>query len=387
LMFVELVLLLVAGLIVPLIANKLSKKPGEELVEESAVLQTQVIDSIQGMGELQIYQADRRLTESLAQQSESVLAAQTSLNRVSGMAQGSTLFFANLAMWLMVIVAIPLVTTAKLEAVQLPMLALLALASFEMIMPLPLALQALPQTLTAAKRIFAIIDTPEQVSEPASPNVIPVDFAIEFDKVSFAYAEQAENTLDNFSLRIEHGQKVGIVGPSGAGKSTLIALLMRFWDPQQGQIKLGDHSLTTYDSEALRQQFAVASQHAHLFNSTIKRNLLLANPDASDENIIEACKVADIHEFIDSQEEGYDTWIGEAGTKLSGGQIQRLAIARALLKDAPVLILDEPGENLDAETEQRVMSNIIKASVNRTVILITHKKVGIEAMDQLVSLH
>lgn len=387
LMLVELVLLVVAGLIVPLIANKFSKKPGEELVEKSAVLQTQVIDSIQGMGELQIYQADARLTETLSQQSESVLEAQTSLNRVSGMAQGSTLFFANLAMWLMVIVAIPLLATSQLEPAQLPMLALLALASFEMIMPLPLALQALPQTLTAAKRIFAIIDTPVQVSEPASPKAIPEDFTLEFDKVSFAYPEQSKSTLENFSLRIEQGQKVGIVGPSGAGKSTIIALLMRFWDPQQGQITLGDDALTAYDSEELRKQFAVASQQVHLFNSTVKRNLLLANPEAADEQIVEVCKIAEIHDFIESQEEGYDTWIGEAGTRLSGGQIQRLAIARALLKDAPILILDEPGENLDAETELRVMQNILEASVGRTVILITHKKVGLEAMDQLVSLN
>lgn len=386
LMWVELVLLLLAGLVVPLMANKFSKKPGVVLIEKSAALQTHVIDSIQGMGELQIYQADKRLTHELTQQSESVLAAQTDLNRVSGMAQGSTLFFANLAMWLMVIVAIPLVTASQLEPAQLPMLALLALASFEMIMPLPQALQALPQTLTAAKRIFAIIDTPAQMTEPASPKPLPDTFTIAFDQVSFAYPKQTESVLEGFSLTIAPGEKVGIVGPSGIGKSTIIALLMRFWDPQQGQVKLGGHSLTAYDSEEVRKQFAVASQHAHLFNSTIKRNLLLANPDATEEQLINVCKIADIHDFIEAQEEGYDTWIGEAGTKLSGGQIQRLAIARALLKDAPVLILDEPGENLDAETEQRVMHNILEASTGRTVILITHKQVGLEAMDQLVSL-
>ena len=157
------------------------------------------------------------------------------------------------------------------------------------------------------------------------------------------------------NLTIPAGGRVVISGPSGTGKSTLVNLLLRFWDYQAGQIKIGGGELREYRAEDVRGWIGVVPQHIHLFNSTVRDNLLLANPDATDEQIIAACRQADLHDFIQSLPEGYDTLIGENGMLLSGGERQRLAIARAILKNAPILILDEATANLDAATEQKIM--------------------------------
>jgi ATP-binding cassette subfamily C protein CydC len=286
----------------------------------------------------------------------------------------------------MLIVAIPMVTTGNLAPANLPMLALFALASFEAILPLPLAFQTLPGTLAAARRLFEIVDTKPAVIEPASPADMPKRFDIQIENASLRYPNSQINALDSISLDIPQGKHIAIVGASGSGKSTLINAMMRFWPIGSGAIKLNGISIDQFSGEDLRLQFAVATQQSTLFNSTIKRNLLLAKRDATNEEIQQACKLAQIHEFIETLPEGYDTWIGEAGHKLSGGQIRRLGIARALLKPASVLILDEPGEGLDSVTEQKMLQAIAENAKGKTLILITHHLVGVESMDQVVRL-
>ena len=164
--------------------------------------------------------------------------------------------------------------------------------------------------------------------------------------------------------------------------------MVRFWEPQAGTIRLGGYLLNQYNSDELRKHFSVIAQHNQLFNSTLRGNLLLANPDATDEDLQTACKAAQIHDFIISQPEGYQTWIGEAGLILSGGQARRLSIARGLLKEAPILILDEPGEGLDTPTEKAMLDAVIKQADQKaqTVILITHKKAGLSYMDNVIDM-
>lgn len=180
---------------------------------------------------------------------------------------------------------------------------------------------------------------------------------------------------------------MGIVGPSGAGKSTLVNLLLRFWDPGEGQILLGGNNLLDYGASDVRSCIGVLSQNTQIFNGTIKENLLLARPEASEDEMIEAARIAQIHDFILSLPETYGTWLGEGGAWLSGGERQRLALARVLLKDAPILILDEPSANLDALTEQALFETLHEIILQRTTLLISHRLVAMELADEILVLH
>lgn len=179
---------------------------------------------------------------------------------------------------------------------------------------------------------------------------------------------------------------MALVGPSGAGKSTIVNLLLRFWDYREGVIYLGGHELKRYSPEDLRRLLGVVTQHTHLFNATIRENLLLARPGASEEELIAAARRARIHDFIQTLPRGYDTCVGEGGFKLSGGQRQRLAIARVLLKNAPILVLDEATAGLDPVTEREVMDAVYSLMQGRTTLVITHRLVGLEVMDEILVL-
>jgi ABC-type multidrug transport system fused ATPase/permease subunit len=208
---------------------------------------------------------------------------------------------------------------------------------------------------------------------------------VEFDKVTFKYGLRDEAALQGVSFSLDKGKRLAVVGPSGAGKSTLVNLLMRFWD-SPNDILLDGHPIGSFNQDDVRRMFAVVAQNAFFFNATIKQNLLLAKPRATNEEIENAARQAQIHEFITSLPLGYETWIGEKGTRLSGGERQRLAIARALLKDAPVLLLDEPTANLDPLTERQVLDVLLQVTQHRSLLLITHRLVGLENFDEIVVL-
>jgi ABC-type multidrug transport system fused ATPase/permease subunit len=192
--------------------------------------------------------------------------------------------------------------------------------------------------------------------------------------------------LENLDFSLSQGGKIAVVGPSGAGKSTLAYLLLRFWEYTQGRILLGGKELHCYRQEDVRRMLSLVSQTTDLFNATIKDNLLLARPDAAQEDLFRAARLAQMHDFILSLPQGYDTWIGEQGLRMSGGERQRLAVARALLKDAPLLILDEPTANLDPSTERRLLDCLKVMMQDRTTLLITHRLVGLETMDEILVL-
>ena len=382
----EFVLLLIAGLIMPLLVNRLSKKSGEKIVLISTELRTQVVDSVQGLGELLIYGAAEQQAQKIDNLSQALLVQQAKMARYNGLSQAVLSLCANLALLLIVFISIPLVTTAGLSPANLPMLALFTLASFEAVLALPLAFQTLPETLAAARRIFAIVDAKPLVTEPSGDSPTVAHHDIEFNNVCFQYNKTSPKVLDKLSFKLSAGSRLGIVGASGMGKSSIINLLLRFWEANAGDIRFGGHNIEAYKGDDIRQYFSVVTQQNHFFNSTIKRNLLLAKRDASDAQLEEVCRVAQIHDFITSLDDGYDTWVGEAGFKLSGGQLKRLTIARALLKDAPILILDEPTEGLDSKTEKAVLDAVFDYKKDNSILLITHRKVGLNAMDNVLVL-
>jgi subfamily B ATP-binding cassette protein MsbA len=242
---------------------------------------------------------------------------------------------------------------------------------------------ALQKGTASANRIFETIDTEPVIQSP--PNALKIEKfqgAIEFVNVSFAY--DAERVLKNINLTIPKGKMIALVGPSGGGKSTLADLVPRFYDPTEGEVKIDGHSLTQYDVTSLRNQLGIVTQESILFNDSIFNNISFGTPNASEQDVMNAAKVANAHDFIMQTEHGYETTIGERGSKLSGGQRQRLSIARAVLKNPPILILDEATSALDTESEKLVQEALFNLMKNRTSIVIAHRLSTIQHADEIV---
>jgi ABC-type multidrug transport system fused ATPase/permease subunit len=263
--------------------------------------------------------------------------------------------------------------------------ALMTLASFEAVLPLPLAAQMWNASREAAKRLFEVVDAEPVIKDDTRFSIFDDRVSsIEFSNITFSYPTQSIPALQNVTFTLPEGKSIAIVGPSGAGKSTISNLLLRFWEYEVGEITLGGQSLKELDPDDVRKQLALVSQNSYFFNTSIRENLRLARRSASQEEIEAVARAAQIHEFITSLPKGYDTLIGEQGFRLSGGERQRLAIARALLKESPIMIFDEPTANLDPQTEKQVLDTLFGATRSRTALLITHRLVGLENVDQIL---
>jgi ABC-type multidrug transport system fused ATPase/permease subunit len=263
----------------------------------------------------------------------------------------------------------------------------MTLASFEAVLPLPLAAQMWNASRQAAKRLFNVVDAEPVVKEAIHYSTLDQRVLnIEFSNVSFAYLGQPAPVVQDISFTLPEGKAVAIVGPSGAGKSTIVSLLFRFWGHESGEIVIGGKRIEELDPDEVRKRIALVSQNSYFFNTSIRENLRLARRSASAKEMEEAARAAQIHDFVTNLPQGYDTLIGEQGLRLSGGERQRLAIARALLKEAPVLVFDEPTANLDALTERQVLETLFQAMHGRTCLLITHRLVGLENMDEIIVL-
>ena len=371
----EAVLLLIAGVLMPWSMQRLSQQAGQQTVQLTADLRTHLISDIQGLGELLVYGADTAHAQQVQQLSLQLAQQQRLLNRLNALAQGALSLCANLAMWFTLLLVIPLVVTAQLAPAELTMLVLLVLASFEVVAPLPLAMQSLGETLAAARRIFALADQTPAIQEPLQPLAVPQRFDMQFKQVDLYYPQQTQPALQQVSFNVPAGTSLAIVGASGSGKSSIASLILRFREPSAGQILVNGQAIQAYNSNALRKQIAAASQQTHLFNTSIRENLLLAKPEATQAELEAACQATLIHDFIQAQPEAYDTWVGETGVKLSGGQARRIGLARLLLKPAALLILDEPTEGLDPETAVQVLNNILAFAQQhqQSIVLITHQ--------------
>jgi ABC-type multidrug transport system fused ATPase/permease subunit len=245
---------------------------------------------------------------------------------------------------------------------------------------------SIAQTAVATERIQAILETDEII--PERPNARIPKFLrgeIVFDRVAFGY-DAGTPILRDVSFRIEPGQFVGVVGPTGSGKSTIVSLIPRFYDPTAGRITIDGVDVRDYQLQGLRQQFGFVLQETVLFRGTVRENIAYGRPQATAEELIEAAKLANAHEFIERMPYGYETMVGERGMTLSGGQRQRLGIARALVRNSPLLILDEPTAALDVEAEERVMEALERLMKGRTVIMIAHRLATLRAADKVIVL-
>lgn len=389
--WVALTALGLAGLAVPLLSWWLARGLGTDRLAVRAEQQATLVDGIQGMQDLLVYGQFQVYLQKIATHDRRLGVLQMRMARISGLQETLNALLKHGTLWCMLVLALPLVTSGKLDSIYVGCLALLILASFEVVQPLGQACQFLSHALAAGRRLFALLDTAPAVTEPPVPIILPVPapgvgYTLAFEGVSFAYNAAEPAVLAEISLRLRPGSRVALVGTSGAGKSTLLRLVSRTWDPTAGRITLNGEDIRCYALNDLRALLGVVTQDTYLFNTTLRNNLLLARSGTSDEQIMQVLEQAQLGEFVRQLPTGMDTWLGEQGLRLSGGERQRLAIARALLKDAPILLLDEVTANLDPQTERDVLAALHELARGRTTLLITHRLVTMEQMDEIIVL-
>jgi ATP-binding cassette subfamily C protein CydC len=279
-----------------------------------------------------------------------------------------------------------LVNSGQLHGANLALVVLAVMASFEAVMPLPAAYQFLGRTRQAGRRLLEIVDAAPAVVYPAQSAADPPNGGIAFERVVFGYRSEDLPVLTGVDFTVAEGERIAVLGSTGAGKSTLIYLLVRFWDPQSGKIRLGGEDIRNFSEAQLRGHLSVVSQQAHVFNASIRDNLRIARPQADDAQLWEALEAVQLDGFVRSLPDGLGTWTGESGKLLSGGQARRLSVARAVLHAAPVWVLDEPTEGLDRETERRLMNTLFPLTAGRTVLLITHRLEDLQRMNRILIL-
>ena len=376
---------LLLGLILPLLAQMMSQRPGVEVITQRAELNVQLVDGIQGLADLLAFGHGQDRLAQIQSTGKEYGDAQRSLAHINGIFSGLATFLSNLALWLVLLLVIPQINAGLINGAMLATLILLTLASFEAVTTLPLAAQMWTSSREAARRLFEVVDAEPAVIDDIRYSILDKRISnIEFSNLTFAYPNQSTPALQNIAFNLDEGKSLAIVGPSGAGKSTLANLLLRFWDYESGEIYWGGQSLKSYAPDEIRERITLVSQNTYFFNTSVYENLRLARRRVTKEEIESAARDAQIHDFIMNLPEGYDTIIGEQGLRLSGGERQRLAIARVILKDSPILILDEPTANLDPLTEQQVLETLFNLSREKTTLLITHRLIGLENVDEIL---
>lgn len=378
-------MLLIAGIVLPVLVAKAGHKPGFKQVRKKSELRTAVVDGVQGIGELIVSGAATEQERLIALTSSQLITTQKYLAKLAALSMACMTFFAGGTLWLIIVLAIPLVQEQVIKPADLAMLALFSLAAFEAVIPLPESFRMLGQIQAAARRLFDLVDRNPLIEEPSQPAGQPESFIWKLDAVSLQYETASQRALDNISLDIHPAKKIAIVGPTGAGKSSLFQLLLKHRLPAQGSITLSGKPSTDYSSEDLHRWISVVPQQAYIFNASLKANLQLAYPQATEDDIQHVLQIAQLSDFVATQKEGLNSWAGETGIKLSGGQVKRLAIARALLKENyQLLLMDEPTEGLDSRMARLVLDNIIRDLGNRSLLMITHQLTGLEAFDEIL---
>ena len=378
---------IIAALVVPFCWKRLMKKLGKHHWEAYAVLSAQFLDGMQGMTTLKAFNASGKRGDELEKDARNLFHRTLGNLRISLLSTGfsglaisaGTSFSVGIGAWR--------VLNGALEPTSLFIILFIAVECFRPITDLNQYWHQSFLGFSAAGGLFNLLDTQEVVKDVKKPLSVPNAgincLELEFKGVTFAYNEGKRPALQGVSFKVNPGETVGLVGTSGAGKSTVVNLLLRFFDPQEGEISLGGQDIRNYTLSELRSTIAVVLQETFLFHGTVAENILLAKPSAGIEEVMECARKANAHDFISSLPKGYDTVVGERGIRLSGGERQRIAIARALLKNSPVLILDEATSNVDAANERTIQEGLERLMINKTTIIIAHRLSTIQNADRV----
>ena len=377
--------LLLLVFVIPTVFYQLGKKFGDKLVHSRALYRTQFLEFIQAQAELLLFNAEDKLKDNMAKTEANWQADQQKEANLSGFSTALSLFLNGL------IIAAMLWFSSQAEfgndEYRMAFIALFtfaALASFEILMPLGSAFLHIGQVIASAERVTDIIEQQPLVTFNGKTEFDQnATTLIEAKDLSFTYPERQNRALDNLNLTIQKGKKVAILGKTGSGKSTLLQLLVRNYDANQGELFLAGKPIADYAENTLRSQFCFLTQRVHVFSDTLRQNLQFASAvNISDEKMIEVLNQVGLGKLLE-QEQGLDIWLGDGGRPLSGGEQRRLGLARILLNDAPILLLDEPTEGLDRETERQILRLILAHAENKTLIMVTHRLTAIEQFDEL----
>lgn len=381
-----LMLLMVAGTGVPALALYFGSRIGVEMTRQNARLRVRIVDTLEGLSELIVFATHRTYLAAADAEQKTLIASQRRMSHISGAAAALVTVLTGVCLALALYTAAGRVEQGLLDGAYLALIALGVLAAFESVAPLPAAYQYLGQTREAARRLLEVVEIAPAVCFPDHSDGPIERYDIQFEAVCFRYPGKTNWALQAIDLSLEQGSKTALVGATGAGKTSLVNLLARFWDPTDGRILVGGRDIRTFSETDLRCTMGVVSQQAHLFNATIRDNLRIADPEANDAHLRAALEAVRLETFVAALPDGLDTWVGESGRMLSGGQGRRLAIARAVLRDAPIWILDEPTEGLDRGTEQELLDALAKLTSGKTVLMITHRPAALAGMDRVVTL-
>jgi thiol reductant ABC exporter CydC subunit len=379
--------LLIAAMLVPWLTGFLAARSEARQAAARATLSSAVIDLLEGAPELAVSGAmPAQLGRAMTADTELTSIARRSA-RTAGIGRGVTTLCCGLAMWGALLVGVAAVHAGRMSGVLLAGIALIPLVAFELVVALPGATQTLQRVRRSAARVFEVIDTPTPVAESAEPRPLPPGpYALSVSGLRASYPGSSRLALAGVELDLHPGRRVALVGPSGAGKTTLAAVALRFLPYAAGSVALNGVEIAELTGEDCRRVIGLVSQDAHVFDNTLEENLRLARRDASSEQLREALARARLLDWAERLPAGLATELGERGARMSGGQRQRLAIARALLADFPVLILDEPGEHLDTATADAIVAELWASTRERATLLITHRLAGLEEIDEVLVL-
>jgi ATP-binding cassette subfamily C protein CydCD len=373
---------------VPFWLAKRAGEQGKQLLGALGGLNAEVVEGVQGMRELTVFGAGQTFLKKLMRDTGAVHAIQMRYGSRAGMEQAAIDILLALAVLATVATGLFLVKSGRLDFTMYPLCIVLAGAALAPITEVTNTARKLGELRAGADRVVTIFHQKPQVLDRAAAGALPslTEPSVGFDHVTFGYGTGRGAVLSGANFTVKAGETVALVGRSGAGKSTCANLLLRFWDVDQGAVRIGGRDLRDLPIDGVRKLVAVVPQDVYLFNGSIADNIRLGKPEASQAEVERAARLAQAHEFIAAMPKGYDTVAGERGARLSGGQRQRIAIARALLREAPILILDEAVSNLDTENERALQRALDGIRRERTMLIIAHRPSTIRAADRILVL-
>lgn len=374
---------IVVGYLIPVISSKFGKEAGMEYRQEFAKTNSHLLESLKGIKEILLFEEGKNRLNQINKNSDRLDEKMAGIKKHEGIIRAFTDVTIMIAILTFLFISINLYNEGSINIGQGLVAIVILSSSFGPVVALSNLSNNLVQTFACAQRLFDILDEVPAVEE-VDGDIELESSNINIENVNFAYKDRDENLLKDINLEIKPGDKIGILGESGCGKSTFLKLLMRFWDVNEGSISLDNKNIKTMPTKTLRRSQSLVTQETFLFNDSIENNIKIGKKDATEEEVIAACKKASIHEFIKTLPQGYKTNSGELGSNFSSGEKQRIGIARAFLHDADILILDEPTSNLDTLNEAEILKSINNECKDKSIVMVSHRKSSVSICDKKI---